>query len=98
MVSRKVLLICCEALAQRVRPAEPLKPGRDLGVVQIGIVAAVAADDLEHAPLGGTGTPLTRSPKRLPLTSRGSALLIATHLPVVLTTAGVWSSVFSNFL
>jgi hypothetical protein len=42
VVSPEVLLIRYEALAQRVRPAEPLKPGRDLGVVQVGIVAAVA--------------------------------------------------------
>ena len=31
-----------DALAQRVRPAELLKSGRDLGIVQTGIVAAVA--------------------------------------------------------
>src|SRR6266568_5844343 len=48
-VSPEVPPVRCEALAQRVRPAEPLTPGRDLGGVQIGIVAAVAADDLEHA-------------------------------------------------
>jgi hypothetical protein len=46
---RQVLRIRCGALGQGVRPAEPLKPGRNLGVIQIRIVAAVAADQLECA-------------------------------------------------
>src|SRR6266705_5955288 len=53
---RQVCLIRCDALVQRVRPAEPLKPGRGLGVAQIGIVAAVAADDLERAGVAAFGS------------------------------------------
>ncbi len=37
------------AQRNRIRPADPLKPARDLAVIQVGIVTAVAADDLEHA-------------------------------------------------
>ena len=37
-----------QARLQRARPAKPLKPGRDLGVIEAGVVAAVGADDLEH--------------------------------------------------
>jgi hypothetical protein len=36
-----------DAVRDRVRPADPPKLGRDLGVVQVGMVTAVAADDLE---------------------------------------------------
>jgi len=97
-----VLLIRREALAQRVRPAEPLKSGRELGIVQKGIAAAVAADDLEHAGVAVFAAvlndALSRLPGRVPLTSCESALLTSTHPSVVLTTAGVWSSVFSKFL
>ena len=32
------------------RPAQPLKPGRDFGVVKIQMIAAVAADELEQPP------------------------------------------------
>lgn len=32
----------------RVRPADPLQPGRDLEVIQVWIVAAVAADELKR--------------------------------------------------
>ena len=32
----------------RVRPAKPLKPRRNLGIVQISMIAAVRADELEH--------------------------------------------------
>ena len=31
-----------------VRPAKPLKPRRDLGVIQVRMIAAAGADDLEH--------------------------------------------------
>ena len=37
------------AQGNRIRPTDPLKPGRDLAVIQVGIVTAVAADDLQHA-------------------------------------------------
>ena len=57
---------------------------------------ACSSSSSEVTP-GGTGRPLARSPRRLPLTSPRSVLLISTHLPVVLTTAGVWSSALSNF-
>jgi hypothetical protein len=44
-----VLLICGKARPHRVRPADPLKPGRDLGVIQVRVIAALAADELKRA-------------------------------------------------
>src|SRR5205823_14134109 len=46
VVPPDVLHIRGNAVRYRVWPADPLKLGRDLAVVQIGMVAAVAADDL----------------------------------------------------
>src|SRR6266542_1296491 len=45
----KVSLILGKARLQRARPAQPLKPGYDLGVIQARVVAAVTANELEHA-------------------------------------------------
>src|SRR5947207_9344424 len=45
-----MLLVGGEARLDRVvRAAEPLQPGRDLGVTQIRVIPAVAADDLERS-------------------------------------------------
>jgi hypothetical protein len=38
----------CDAGQEQVRPADPAKPGRDLPVLQSGIITAIAADDLER--------------------------------------------------
>jgi hypothetical protein len=38
----------CKARAHRVRPADPLKPARDLGVIQVMVIAALAADELKR--------------------------------------------------
>ena len=46
-----MLVIRGKARRHRVRPADPLQPRRDLGVVQAGIVAAVTADELERAAI-----------------------------------------------
>jgi hypothetical protein len=43
-----VFLVCGDARSDRVWPAYLLKPGRDVVVIQIGIVTAVAADELER--------------------------------------------------
>ena len=37
-----------EGRLQRSRPAKPLKPGRDLRVIQVRMIAAARADDLKH--------------------------------------------------
>ena len=56
---------------QLVRPAEPLKPCRDLGVVKVGIVAAVAADDLEHAGVAAFAAALNDADRLAPEERRG---------------------------
>jgi hypothetical protein len=40
----------------RAGPTQPLKPGRDLGVIQIRVVAAVAADELEQPGVAAFAT------------------------------------------
>ena len=49
-VQPEVLRVSRKARLQRVWPAKPLEPGRDLGVVQVRMVAAAWADELE--PIG----------------------------------------------
>src|ERR1039458_7277368 len=44
-----MLGMCRNARLQRVRPADPLQPGRDLGVIEVGMVAAAGADELKCA-------------------------------------------------
>jgi hypothetical protein len=43
-----VLLQRGQGRQHRVRPADPLQPGRDLGVIQVWVIAAVAADELQR--------------------------------------------------
>ena len=46
LVQPAVLVVCCDAVRDRVGPANKLKLGRDLAVILVGMVTAVAADDL----------------------------------------------------
>ena len=48
-----MLGICRHARLQRVWPADPLQPRWDPGVIQIGMITAVAADDLVRAGVAG---------------------------------------------
>jgi hypothetical protein len=60
----EVSLICGPGRLHRARPADPLQPGRDLRVIQAGIIAAVEADELEH--IGATTVrPVLRARGRL---------------------------------
>ena len=43
-----MLLIRGNARPHRVRPTDPLRPGRDLGVIQVRVIAALAADELKR--------------------------------------------------
>jgi hypothetical protein len=47
--SAEVFLIRCQARPHRVGPADLLKPGRDLAVIQVRVVAAFGADELKRA-------------------------------------------------
>jgi hypothetical protein len=44
-----VLVIRGQGRPKGAWPAEPLKPRRDLGVIQVRMIAATGADQLEHA-------------------------------------------------
>jgi hypothetical protein len=84
-----VLLLGRHADRDRVGPADPLQLGRDIAVIQVGIVTAVAADDLvqvgvaalrlafDHADRLARGT-TARS-------SRGSSLASLPASPLVST-------------
>ena len=43
-----MLLIRRNARPQRVRPTDPLKPRRDLGVIQVRVIAALTTDELKR--------------------------------------------------
>jgi hypothetical protein len=51
----EVFLIRCQPSIDRVGPPDLLKPGWDLGVVEIGMVAAAGADQLEYAGVAAFG-------------------------------------------
>src|SRR3989442_1603311 len=59
-----MLGICRKARLPRVRPADLLEPGWEIGVFQVGMVAAVTTDQLERA--GVAAHALMRDPDRLP--------------------------------
>lgn len=44
-----MFLIRCKARPHRIGPADPLKAGRDLAVVQVRVVTALGADELKRA-------------------------------------------------
>jgi hypothetical protein len=69
----EVLHIGLNARVQRVRPADALQPRRDLRVIQIRMIAAVTADDLE---LAGTAAfyPALPHADRLAPQARGQAV------------------------
>lgn len=46
---REALVIRCRARRKRPRPAEPLKPRRDLKEIQVRIIAAAGTDELIRA-------------------------------------------------
>lgn len=46
---REVLVIRCRARRKRPRPAEPLKPRRDLEEIQVRIIATAGTDELIRA-------------------------------------------------
>jgi hypothetical protein len=46
-----VLVICSQGRLWQARSGKPLKPGRDLGVVPIRVIAAAGADELMHVAL-----------------------------------------------
>ena len=59
-----MLGICRKARLPCVRPADLLEPGWEIGVFQVGMVAAVTTDQLERA--GVAAHALMRDPDRLP--------------------------------
>jgi hypothetical protein len=68
-----VLGIHRHALTHRVRPADLLKPRRDLGVVQIGMIAATWADKLKYVGVAAF-YPAVRDADRLAPQARSLAM------------------------
>ena len=62
-----------KARPHRVRPADPLKPGRDLGVIQVRVIAALAADELKRPGVAGF-YPALHDAGRLAPQGRGAAV------------------------
>jgi hypothetical protein len=69
----EVLLIRCKARPHRVRPADPLKPARDLGVTQVMVIAALAADELKR--VGAAFSPALHDAGRLAPQARRAAVV-----------------------
>src|SRR6476646_10701458 len=69
----EMLRVRSEARLQRVRPADQLKPGRDLPVVQIRVITALTADELEHVGVAAFH-PAFHDADRLAPQARGTAV------------------------
>ena len=67
-----MLGICRKARLQRVWPADLLKPGWDVGVIQTGMITAVTADNLEEA--GVAACAVINDPGSLPPQARCPAM------------------------
>jgi hypothetical protein len=68
------------AVCDRVRPADPLKPGKDLGVIQVGIITAIAADDLKHVAVAAFGLALHDAGRLAPENGRPAMPWVITGL------------------
>ncbi len=69
----EVLVIRSQGVLKRARPAKPLKPRRDLGVIQVRVIAAARADELEHVCVAAPGTAI-RDADRLASQDRRAAV------------------------
>jgi len=61
-----------QALLQRVRPAKPPKPRRDLEVIQVGTIAAAGADELIHVVVAALDTAMHDAGRLVPQDRRGA--------------------------
>ena len=61
-----------QALLQRVRPAKPPKPRRDLEVIQVGTIAAAGADELVHVVVADLDTAMHDAGRLVPQDRRGA--------------------------
>jgi hypothetical protein len=61
-----VLVIRGQGSLQRTWPAEPLKPRRDVGVIQVRMVAAAGADELKHAGVAAFGAAVKDADRLVP--------------------------------
>jgi hypothetical protein len=50
-----MLVLCLQGRLERARTAKPLKPRRDLGVIDVRVVAAAGADELEQGGVAAFG-------------------------------------------
>src|SRR6266480_2386111 len=76
--SPEMLLIRGKSHLHRVWPPDPLKLRRDLGVIQIGMVPAVAADEFKHAGVAAFRPALHDAGRLAPQNHRPAMPLLAT--------------------
>jgi hypothetical protein len=57
---------------ERARPAKPLKPRRDLGVIQVRVIAAVGTDELIHAGIAASDTAVHDADRLVPQERRAA--------------------------
>ena len=61
-----------QALLESARPAKPPKPWRDLGVIQVGTIAAAGADELIHVVVAALDTAVHDAGRLTPQERRGA--------------------------
>jgi hypothetical protein len=65
-------VIRSQRVIKRARPAKPLKPRRDLGVIQVRVIAAARAYELEHVCVAVLGTAIDDADRLAPQDRRAA--------------------------
>jgi hypothetical protein len=73
----EVLLVRSQSCLQHVRPADPLKPGRDVPVVHIRVITALTADELEHVGVAALHTARHDAGRLAPQARRATVACLA---------------------
>jgi hypothetical protein len=69
----------CKARPHRVRPADPLKPARDLGVIEVMVIAALAADELKRVGVAAFSPALHDAGRLAPQARRAAVARLASR-------------------
>jgi hypothetical protein len=67
----------CKARPHCVRPADPLKSARDLGVIQVMVIAALAADELKRVGVAAFSPALHDAGRLAPQVRRAAVARLA---------------------
>src|SRR5271165_5522410 len=88
LVPHDVLLISGDARRDRERPPDLLQLRGDVTVIQVGIIAAVAADELEHVGTAALGLTVDDADRLAPQNQRPARPGLPTGRPACLLRDG----------